>query len=56
MAKITPEIWEAVKVAHAAGIGLREFARNAGFPEGTVLSYAKRKGLTQQIKSAKSEA
>lgn len=50
---ITPEIWEQIKVAHAAGIGLREFARNKGIPEGTVLSYAKRKGLTQEIAIAK---
>ncbi len=50
---ITPEMWEAIKVAHAAGIGLREFARNKGIPEGTVLSYAKRRGLTQEIATAK---
>jgi hypothetical protein len=50
---ITPEIWEAIKVAHAAGIGLREFARNKGIPEGTILSYAKRKGFTQEIATAK---
>jgi hypothetical protein len=51
--KITREIGEQIKVAHAAGIGLREFARNAGIPEGTVLSWAKRHGLTQQIATAK---
>lgn len=50
---ITAATWEAIKVAYAAGIGLREFARNAGIPEGTVLSYAKRKGLTQEIATAK---
>lgn len=53
MGRITPDVWEAIKVAHAAGIGLREFARNKGIPEGTVLSYAKRKGLTQEIAIAK---
>lgn len=51
--RITPEIGEQIKVAHAAGIGLREFARNANIPEGTVLSWAKRQGLTQQIATAK---
>ncbi len=50
---ITPEIWEQIKVARAAGIGLREIARNMDIPEGTVLSYAKRKGLTQEIAIAK---
>lgn len=50
---ITAEIGEAIKIAHTAGIGLREFARNKGIPEGTVLAYAHRKGLTQQIASAK---
>jgi len=50
---ITPQIWEQIKVAHAAGIGLREVARNMDIPEGTVLSYAKRHGLTQEIATAK---
>jgi hypothetical protein len=50
---INPEIAEQTKVAHAAGIGLREFARNANVPEGTVLSWAKRHGLTQEIATAK---
>jgi hypothetical protein len=54
--KISPEIWEQIKVAHAAGIGLREIARNMNIPAGTVLSHAKRKGLTQQIQTAKNEA
>lgn len=53
---ITPEIGDQIKVAHAAGIGLREFARNANIPEGTVLSFAKRNGLTQAIQAAKGEA
>lgn len=51
--RISPEIWEQIKVAHAAGIGLREVARNMDIPEGTVLSYAKRHGLTQEIATAK---
>lgn len=54
--KITIEIGEQIKVAHAAGIGLREFARNANIPEGTVLSFAKRHGLTREIQAAKGEA
>lgn len=54
--RITPEIAEQIKVAHAAGIGLREFARNANIPEGTVLSFAKRHGLTQEIQTAKGNA
>jgi hypothetical protein len=49
---ISAEIWEQIKVAHAAGIGLREVPRNMDIPEGTVLSYAKRKGLTQEIATA----
>lgn len=54
--RISPEMGEQIKVAHAAGIGLREFARNANIPEGTVLSYAKRHGLTRAIQTAKGEA
>ena len=53
---ISAEIWDQIKVAHAAGIGLREFARNANIPEGTVLSFAKRHGLTQAIQTAKGDA
>jgi len=47
--KITNETWEQIKTAYASGIGLRELARNAGVPEGTVLSRAKREGWTEQI-------
>lgn len=53
---ITPEIGEAIKVAHAANIPLREFARNRRLNENTVLSYARRKGLTQEIQTATAEA
>ena len=42
-----------MKTAYASGIGLRELARNAGVPEGTVLSRAKRERSTQKIQSAK---
>jgi hypothetical protein len=50
---ITNQTWEQMKTAYASGIGLRELARNAGVPEGTVLSRAKRERWTQQIQSAK---
>jgi hypothetical protein len=45
--------WEQAKTAYAAGIGLRELARNMGIPEGTVLARAKREEWTQQIAAAK---
>lgn len=54
--KISSEVWQQVRTACAAGIGLREIARNMGFPEGTVLAKAKREGWTQQIQSAKNAA
>ena len=53
---ITNETWEQIKTAYASGIGLRELARNAGIPEGTVLAHAQRKGWTRQIQSAKALA
>jgi uncharacterized protein YjcR len=54
--KITNEIWEQIKTAYAAGIGLREIARKLNVPEGTVLARAKRHGWTQQIQVATREA
>lgn len=54
--KITEEVWKQVDTACAAGIGLREIARNMGIPEGTVLAHAKRKGLRKQIQTAKNAA
>jgi hypothetical protein len=52
--KISSDVWEQVKTAYATGsIGLREIARNMGFPEGTVLARSKREGWTQEIQSAK---
>jgi hypothetical protein len=51
--KIPTETWEQIKTAYASGIGLRELARNAGIPEGTVLARAKRDGWTREIQSAK---
>jgi hypothetical protein len=54
--KIATETWEQIKTAFASGIGLREIARNIGIPEGTVLSRAKREGLTRQIQNAKALA
>ena len=50
---ITNQTWEQMKTAYASGIGLRELARKAGVPEGTLLSRAKRERSTQQIQSAK---
>jgi hypothetical protein len=54
--KITEETWEQVKIAYAAGAGLREFARKMNIPEGTVLAHAKRKCWTQQIEAVKQDA
>ena len=45
--------WEQIKAGYAAGIGLREIARNMNVPQGTVLARAKREGWTQQIAAAK---
>ena len=53
---ISVETWQQVQTAYAAGIGLREIARNMSLPEGTVLARAKREGWTQQIQTAKREA
>ena len=54
--RISPETWEQVKIAYAAGAGLREVGRQMNIPEGTVLAHAKRKGWTRQIQAAKQEA
>jgi hypothetical protein len=51
--KLSAAQWEQIKTAYASGIGLRELARNAGIPAGTVLARAKREGWTQQIAQAK---
>ena len=53
--RISLETWEQVKIAYAAGAGLREIARKMNIPEGTVLAHANRKGWTQQIQAAKQE-
>src|SRR4030095_1557826 len=53
MRRISKETWEQIKTAYAAGIGLRELARNMEIPAGTVLARAKREGWTQQIAAAK---
>ena len=53
---IPDETWQQVKTAYAAGVGLREIARNMQIPEGTVLARAKREGWTGQILFAKREA
>jgi hypothetical protein len=54
--KISLETWQQVDIAVAAGVGLREIARNMNIPAGTILAHAKRKGLTQQIRQAKNTA
>jgi len=51
--KISAEVWGQVKTAFAAGIGLREIARNMNLPAGTILARAKREGWSQQIEAAK---
>lgn len=51
--RISADIWEQIKTAYAAGIGLREIARNMNIPAGTVLARAKREGWTQKIQHAK---
>jgi hypothetical protein len=51
--RISADIWEQIKTAYAAGIGLRETARNMNIPAGTVLARAKREGWTQQIAAAR---
>jgi hypothetical protein len=53
--RISSELWEQIKTAYAAGIGLREIARNMNIPEGTVLAHAKRRGWTQQLQVATRE-
>lgn len=50
--KITNEVWEQIRTAYVAGIGLREIARKMDIPEGTVLAHAKRHGWTEQIQVA----
>jgi hypothetical protein len=50
--RISADIWEQIKTAYAAGIGLREIARKMRIPEGTVLAHAKRHGWTQLIQVA----
>lgn len=44
--KITNETWEQIKTGYAAGVNLREIARQMNIPEGTVLAHAKRHGWT----------
>jgi len=51
--RLSKNTWEQIKTAYAAGIGLRELARNMEIPAGTVLARAKREGWTQQIAAAK---
>jgi hypothetical protein len=50
---LSKEQWAELRTAYASGIGLRELARNAGIPAGTVLAHAKREGWTAQIRDAR---
>jgi hypothetical protein len=50
------ETWQQIKTAFAAGVGLRQIARNMNIPAGTILSRAKREGWTREIQSAKALA
>ncbi len=51
--KLPNSIWAELRTAHASGLGLRELARNAGIPAGTVLARAQREGWTRQIQQAR---
>ena len=51
--RVSKDIWQQIRAAYAAGIGLREIARKLNIAEGTVLARAKREGWTQQIAAAK---
>ena len=51
--RLSNDTWQQIKAGYAAGIGLREIARNMNVPEGTVLARASREGWTQQIAAAK---
>jgi len=48
--------WAELRTAHASGIGLRELARNAGIPAGTVLARARREGWTARVQAARTLA
>jgi len=50
---VSKSTWTEIRTAYAAGIGLREIARNMDIPEGTVLARAKRDGWTREIQNAK---
>jgi len=54
--KLPESTWAELRTAHASGIGLRELARNAGIPAGTVLARAKREGWTARVQSARTLA
>jgi len=51
--RLSNDTWQQIKAGYAAGIGLREIARNINVPEGTVLARANREGWTKQIAAAK---
>jgi len=51
--KIDNNVWEQIRSAFAAGVGLRELARKLNIPEGTVLAHAKRYGWARQLQVVK---
>ena len=54
--KLPNSTWAELRTAHASGLGLRELARNAGIPAGTMLARAWREGWTRRIESARTLA
>jgi len=54
--RLANSTWAELRTAHASGIGLRELARNAGIPAGTVLARARREGWTARVQSARTLA
>ncbi len=54
--KLPESTWAQLRTAHAAGCGLREIARNAGIPPGTVMARAMRENWTARVQSARTLA
>ena len=50
--RLCAQEWDQLKIAYAAGARLRELARSACIPAGTVLARAKRDGWKQQVAEA----
>ncbi len=57
MRKRLPEsTWKEIFAAHAAGIGLREIARNMGIAPGTICARSKREDWTRKLTDARALA